>query len=140
MFASGGVSGLIEVTSAFRSSALVEAVDIAPTLLDAAGLASAPDMEGRSLWPLLTGGTDLDRHRSSVYSEYHNASAMMQDLNWTSSMVRTTQYKLVAVHGLEAGELYDLREDPGEAHNRWDDANYLSVKASMLKLLCDRMD
>jgi arylsulfatase A-like enzyme len=130
----GGIAG------SRRSRALAEAVDIAPTLLEAAGLASAPDMEGRSLWPLLTGGTDLDHHRSSVYSEYHNASAMMQDLNWTSSMVRTTRYKLVAVHGLEAGELYDLREDPGETHNRWDDANYLSVKASMLKLLCDRMD
>ena len=38
-----------------RVSGMVELVDIAPTLLDAAQLAPYPGMQGRSLWPLLTG-------------------------------------------------------------------------------------
>ena len=99
-----------------RSSALVEAVDLAPTLLDAIGLPAEPAMEGRSLWELLSGRVDPDHHRDDVYSEYHNSSTMMQDLDWNSSMVRTDRYKLVAVHGRDTGELYDLDQDPHEMH------------------------
>ena len=43
----GGIAG------GRRSEALVEGVDIAPTLLEAAGLPRSPGMQGRSLWPLL---------------------------------------------------------------------------------------
>jgi arylsulfatase A-like enzyme len=123
-----------------RSGALVEAVDLAPTLLEAVGLPGAPGMDGRSLWPLLMGTAQLDHHRDDVYSEYHNSAAMMQDLDWSSTMVRTERYKLVAVHGRDRGELYDLEEDPEETHNRWDDDRYQAVKVSLLKRLCDRMD
>ena len=54
-------------------------------------------------------------------------------------MVRTKHHKLVAVHGQDAGELYDLEEDPHETHNRWADAGYQTIKMEMLKRLCDRM-
>jgi arylsulfatase A-like enzyme len=127
------------VTARGRSEALVEMVDIAPTLLDAAGLRRPPGMQGQSLWPLLRGGQELDRHRDDVYSEYYNSSTLMRDLDWNQSMVRTERYKLVAVHGRGSGELYDLQEDPNETHNRWDDAGYQNVRASMFRLLCDRM-
>ncbi|MEJ7640096.1 MAG: sulfatase-like hydrolase/transferase [Singulisphaera sp.] len=43
------------VREARRTPALVELVDLAPTLLEAAGLPPHPGMQGRSLWPLLTG-------------------------------------------------------------------------------------
>ncbi len=55
------------------------------------------------------------------------------------TMVRTERYELVAVHGHEAGELYDLHEDPDETHNRWGDAAYREVQMCMLKALSDRM-
>ncbi len=74
-----------------RGRALVELVDLAPTLIDAVGL------EGKN------------------------------------------GHKLVVVHGMEAGEMYDLKQDPSETHNRWDDAEYRPVKLEMLKRLCDRM-
>ena len=124
-----------------RSEALVEGTDIAPTLLEAAGVPRAPGMQGRSLWPLLGGTGDLNRHRDGVYSEYYNASVMFKDPDPLAflTMVRTERYKLVAVHGHEAGELYDLQEDPDETHNRWGDAAYREVQVSMLKTLSDRM-
>jgi len=54
------------------SEALVELSDIAPTLLDAAGVEHPPGMQTKSLWPLLVGETDLDHHREDIYSEnYH---------------------------------------------------------------------
>jgi arylsulfatase len=49
------------------------------------------------------------------------------------------KFKLIAVHGMNDGELYDLEQDPEETYNRWNDENYMSVKATMLKALCDKM-
>jgi arylsulfatase A-like enzyme len=131
----GGISG------GRLSEALVEAVDIAPTLLDVAGLPRPPGMQGRSLWPLLSGEADLGHHREDVYSEYYNASVMFSppDPRAYMTMLRTERHKLVVVHGMETGELYDLESDPNETHNRWDDDGYLGVKASLLKQLSDRM-
>lgn len=121
-----------------RIASLVELTDLAPTLLDAAGLPLYPGMQGRSLWPLLTGVTE-DRHREDVYCEYLNAMPVHREPVANATMVRTTRYKLVAAHGQETGELYDLRADPSESHNCWDDDSYRTVKIEMLQRLCDRM-
>lgn len=51
----------------------------------------------------------------------------------------TVAHKLVVLHGLDAGELYDLRRDPDETHNRWDDPEYEPVKLAKLQRMCDRM-
>ena len=98
-------------------------------------------MQGRSLWPLLAGGQDLNRHRDDIYSEYYNASIMFSDPDPLAflTMVRTERHKLVAVHGLDDGELYDLELDPDETQNHWHDVEYRDVKVSMLTRLCDRM-
>lgn len=122
-----------------RSEALVELMDLAPTLLEAAGLELPPGMQAKSLWPLLRGESDLSHHREDVYCEYYNAMISRKSPPAYATMVRTRRYKLVAVHGWDEGELYDLEEDPNETHNRWDDPAYRSVKMDMLKRLCDRM-
>ena len=56
-----------------RSEALVELVDIAPTLLDAAGIDVPAAMQGRSLWPLLTGEAEPTQHKDHVISEFNDA-------------------------------------------------------------------
>lgn len=143
------------------SEAFVELVDLAPTLLEAVGEDPHPGMQGRSFWPLLRGETD--EHRRDVYCEFYNAQPYEAD--WTApdevdeealfsrardpagvasrtanaTMLRTADYKLVALHGLPGGELYDLRADPTETTNRWDDPAYESVKARLLARLTDRM-
>jgi arylsulfatase len=121
-----------------RSPALVELVDIAPTLLDVVGLERYPGMQGQSLWPLLM-DTDRRQHRQDVYCEYYNASPLHTSPMAYLTMLRTDRHKLVAVHGLEQGELYDLQDDPGETRNQWDNENCAAVKMRLLKRLCDRM-
>ncbi len=96
-------------------------------------------MQGRSLWPLLTGAAPLDSFRGDVYCEYYNALSGHTDPQAQATCVRTEQYKLAVYHGLGTGELYDLAADPGERVNRWDDAGYAGVKTEMLVRLCDRM-
>ena len=128
------------IAPARRSGALVELADLAQTILDAAGIPHHPGMQGKSLWPMLTGEADLSTHREDVYCEYYNA------MGWHPSprtphatMVRTERYKIVVFHGMETGELYDLQYDPNETNNLWSDLAAGDLKTAMLKRVCDRM-
>jgi arylsulfatase A-like enzyme len=122
-----------------RSAALVELADLAPTLLDAAGLPRHPGMQSRSLWPLLSGQANLDQHRADVYCEYYNALTSHRNPTAQATMVRDDRYKLVVMHGLDSGELYDLQADPYESHNLWGAPEAQGIKLAMLQRLCDRM-
>jgi arylsulfatase A-like enzyme len=124
-----------------RVPALVELVDIAPTLLEAAGMEPYGGIQGRSLWPILTGKADAAHHRDDVYAEYYRAIPTGHKNAGGAFItgVRNREYAFSAVHGEDCGELYDLKNDPTETHNLWDDPAHLAVKAQMLKRLCDRM-
>jgi len=128
------------VEEGVRTDALVELTDIAPTLADAAGLDRTPGVQGRSLWPTLTGEADPSEGRESVYAEYYGAMPDHDDfpVRPNGTMVRTDRYKLVDWRGLETGELYDLDEEPRERTNRWDDEAYRDVKVELLDELHDR--
>ena len=118
-----------------RVDSLVELSDLAPTLLDAAGLSREPGMQTESLLPVLTG--DTDHHRDDVYCEYYNSNP--NDPAQFCTMVRTQTHKLVVFHGQELGELYDLERDPDERANLWDDADAARIKVELMKRLMDRM-
>lgn len=126
------------------SDALVELVDLAPTLCEAAGFEPEPGMQGRSLWPMLTGRAPLDRFRESVYCEYYNSNIKHRDPLAFDTMVFDGRYKLVRVHDRDHvmdchGELYDLERDPRESFNLYENPKYLGEKVRMLELLADRM-
>lgn len=130
-----------QVASGRTVQSLVELVDLAPTLLDAAGLEVYPGMQGSSLWPLINGQLPEDAvHREDIYCESYDASNF--DLSipgaW-ATMVRTARYKLAVYHSEEAGELYDLQNDPNETRNLWGNPDYQHVQLHMMRRLCDRM-
>ena len=118
-----------------RHTELVELVDLAPTLLEAAGLPSHPGMQGRSLWGGLCRGV-LQHPREDVYSESCNSCPPVGGF---VTMLRTKRRKLVAHHGTGGGELYDLERDPLESVNRWDDPAYTHDKIELLGRLGDRL-
>jgi arylsulfatase A-like enzyme len=122
-----------------RSSALVELIDIPETILSAAGLKQPEQMQGISLWKLLTGQADLETFRESIYCEYYNALGNHKNPQAYATMVRTTRFKMVRYHNLNQGELYDLENDPGEFINHWDNPEYQHNKIQMFNVLCDRM-
>ena len=128
-----------KVKSGVRSKALVELVDLAPMLMEAAGMDIYPGMQGTSLWPLLTGQTDPHTHRDDVYCESYNCVVRHRNPKAYVTMVRTQTHKLNAVHGLDCGELYDLAADPNETTNLWDSPDHAGVKMAMLKRMVDRM-
>ena len=112
------------------SDALVELTDLAPTLLQAAGLAAPEWMQGRSLLPLAAGEADPRHHRDAVWCEYFDAIDAPDATRAT--MYRNQRYKLIVYHGHGLGELYDLEQDPGEFDNLWDDPAHAALKADLL--------
>jgi arylsulfatase A-like enzyme len=92
-----------------RSDRLVSNIDLAATLLDAAGTGFQDDVHGRSLLPLCTGqGT---RWRDDLVCETHGHGE-----DHIGRLVVTEQYKYVANQG-QMNELYDLENDPYELVN-----------------------
>ena len=119
----------------------MELVDVAPTLLEAAGLPVYAGIQGKSLWPMLSGNASVDHHRDSIYAEYYQAipDGYNPPEGAYATAARTDMYAISRVHRRNDGELYELTEDPGETVNRWNDPSCSGIKADMLSLLCDRM-
>ncbi|MFC2141309.1 sulfatase-like hydrolase/transferase [Acidobacteriota bacterium] len=85
-------------------------IDIMPTVLDIMGWAADPDIQGRSLTPLLTESGILPRE--AVYFE---SLAPMLSRNWAPLQgIRTEEWKYILA---PLPELYDIVKDPGELSN-----------------------
>lgn len=118
------------------SDALVELVDIVPTILQSVGVEIPAHVQGRSLYPLLTDvGIDAAAHRSLVRCEYFDSAALPNGTH--ASMGFDGRYKVVVYHGLGIGELYDLYMDPRELRNLWDEAASQGIKGRIIAALFD---
>ena len=92
--------------------------DFAPTFMDIAGLPVPPDMQGRSLVPLLKGQIPPGWRASYYYRYYHDPG----DHNTRAHYgIRTQTHKLIYFWKKNQWELYDLLKDPDELRNIYDD-------------------
>jgi len=92
------------------ASTVGRGIDVLPTLLDYAGLAPAPPIEGRSLRPAAEGRemADAPAYAESLYAE--------REFGWAPLHAwRTAHFKLIDA---PRPELYDLDADAGEKTNR----------------------
>ena len=103
------------------TSALVEFVDVFPTVLDLCGVPVPKNVQGRSLVPLLKSETKA--HRNQVFIEYApNEEAAVRDERWKLIFERGKRRR---TDGYDPGlpllgrtiRLYDLENDPHEMHN-----------------------
>ena len=101
------------------SEALVQNIDVAPTLLAAAGLTPPEDMHGVSLLPLLHGESP-EGWREHVYYRYYESRGPHKVPQHVG--VATVHEKLIWYYELNAWEYFDLRDDPLEVHNRYGQA------------------
>ena len=114
-----------------KSDALVELLDMVPTLLELAGLNVPDRMQGRSLLPILQGEDSEDHHRDFVRCEYYDAVDLPDGT--FATMYRDRSHKLVVYHGHQHGELYDLVADPDEFENLWDEPSSQCLKLDLMK-------
>ncbi|MCC6177564.1 MAG: sulfatase-like hydrolase/transferase [Chloroflexi bacterium] len=113
---------------------LMSNVDVAPTLLDYAGLPPLPDMHGRSMLPLLRDGDEAAaRDRVLVEFDWRFVPGLR------AKTIRTQHHKLTVYAGEPYGELFDLDDDPDEFVNRWDDPAYAAIKQDLTRYLLDML-
>jgi arylsulfatase len=91
------------ISEGAESDALVELIDVNPTLCELAGLAPQENIDARSFAPLLKG--EADQHRSDTISSMHNFRC-----------IRTHTHKFIESYN-DLPELYDLVADPNELTN-----------------------
>ena len=119
-------------------TAVAANIDVAPTLLEAAGLEPPPGLDGRSLLAVARG--DRTGWRSEVLYEY------FWERNFphtpTLHALRGERYKYIRYHGLwDSDELYDLEADPFEMRNLIRDpahrATVDEMNARLFRVLAD---
>lgn len=109
---------LLHCPELFRGGTAVEAVvaniDVAPTLLEAAGLQAPGSMDGRSFLPLAQ-GRDVPWRGALLYEYYWERNFPHTP---TMHALRNARYKYIRYYGIwDIDELFDLKEDPLEENN-----------------------
>jgi arylsulfatase A-like enzyme len=107
---------------------MVNHVDLAPTLLDFAGLPLPDDLQGFSLKPLLQGQADKVRE-ASYYHFYSHGKRLPEMVG-----VRTDKHKLIHYPEMEGSyqwELFDLEKDPDEMQNLASNPEFKELRKRM---------
>ena len=125
---------------------IVTNVDLAQTILEAAGVPAPQRMQGRSFWGDLTGDAARPPADGMYYRYYHHDDTAHRAPAHYG--YRTDRYKLIYFYndglGLEGTgwatyppdwELYDLEADPHELNNVYADPAYADVREELKRAL-----
>lgn len=113
------------------SDALVQNIDFAPTLLDAAGVAAPQPMHGVSLLPLLLGEAPA-WDRDLYYHFYENPGFHGVARHYG---IRGQRYKLVYYYRNDEWELFDRHTDPLDQVNLYGKPGYDNVTRDLKQRL-----
>jgi len=125
-----------------RTDAIVENVDYAPTMLAFAGVETPDYMQGRSFKDICETGKEPEGWKQAAYYRYWMHMAHHDNPGHVG--IRTKDYKLIYYYGADykggyrtppAWELYDLRNDPKEVVNQYDNPEYAPTVAKLKEQL-----
>ncbi len=117
-----------EIKGQWVSDALVQNLDFAETILDYAGVDIPQDMQGLSLRPILE-QKKQQMHEALYYHYYEYPAEHAVKRHYG---IRSPNYKLIHYYyDIDAWELYDLKNDPLELYNRYDDPAYEQIKNAL---------
>jgi arylsulfatase A-like enzyme len=119
--------GSIEAGSVHTS--MVNHVDLAPTLLEYAGLPVPDDIQGYSLKPILEGRASKVRDVSYYHFYSHGDNNLPEMIG-----LRSERYKLIHYPAMKKAyqwELFDLLKDADEMENQYRNSEYREVREMM---------
>ncbi|MEM7812666.1 MAG: sulfatase [Planctomycetota bacterium] len=114
-----------------RSTALVETIDLFPTLCELAGLSTPASVQGRSFAGLLDGRETT--HRDHIYSRFVRADAVVTE------RFAYSEYRNPKTADVTGRMLYDHASDPDENVNVVDEPAYEAEVARLAALVAERM-
>ena len=118
-------------------NAMIQNVDIAPTVLECAGVKKPDYMVGESFIRVLQG--DTKNWRDRIFYEYY----WEYDFPMTPTVygVRTDKYKYIRYQGIwDSNELYDLENDPDEMYNLIDEPEYQELAEKLANEIYDWLE
>ena len=109
---------------------IVSNIDFASTFLEAAGLPIPPDIQGRSLVPILQGKTPADWRKSFYYHYYEYPGVHKVRRHYG---VVTDRYKLVHFYysDVDYWEMFDLQKDPQEMRSVYGQPEYAATQKEL---------
>jgi arylsulfatase A-like enzyme len=119
------------------SASLASTADLAPTIIERAGLKPYWGIQGGSLLPAIHEGR---KTREKLVIEYQDFLPRMGFSK--AACVRTfmtDDWRLTHYKGENWGELYDRRNDPDESHNLWDDPGHAKKRGELTDRLVHEM-
>jgi arylsulfatase A-like enzyme len=121
-----------KIKAGLVTNAMTQAIDYAPTMLGAAGIATPDFMQGINLVPLITGKQKTLNRKSLYYHfyEYKADHTVLQHLG-----IRGERYKLIYFYTVNEWELYDLKTDPQEQQNLIRSPKHQSIIVQLKKEL-----
>jgi len=111
----------------------VSLVDLLPTLADFLNIQDTGRRDGISLKDRIQEGAKLPR--SGVRMEYKEEPDRIRFKSWV-----TKEWKLAVYSGESFGELYDLKHDPGETCNLFDQPLYEQIQLKLYRELLEDME
>lgn len=98
-----------------KVKSMIQNIDVAPTVLELAGVNKPAHFQGESITSFLK-GEEPTEWRDRIFYEYYWEYTFPQTP--TVHSVRTDKYKYIRYHGVwDTNELYDLENDPYEMNN-----------------------
>ncbi|MEP0943095.1 MAG: sulfatase-like hydrolase/transferase [Rhizobiaceae bacterium] len=117
--------------------ALASTVDIAPTILERAGLRPYFGMQGKSILPSIIDGEAV---RDELLIEHNDNGARMGfEIAGRARTLRTKDWRLTIYKDQDWGELYDLVNDPKQINNLWESDPHVNVKSDLTQRLAHRL-
>jgi len=113
---------------------LASSIDIAPTILRRAGIQPFNGVQGRDLF-----NARGEAPQSLVVEEDSQRIMIGFDRPQRIRTLVKKNWRMTVRDGEDWGELYDLKNDPDEANNLWDDPAYAGVRREMGERLMQEM-
>jgi arylsulfatase A-like enzyme len=128
--------------SSLEISELVSQIDLAPSLLDAAGIAIPPSMEGRSFLPLLNRRVEGWRNEIYIGMREFVTGRVLRTPQWTYAVAAPKRQNWKAAERSETYVeymLYDLSADPFQHNNLAGFAQTREVAGKLRQRLLERI-
>jgi len=122
------------IKSGLKVSELIQNIDIAPTVLELAGIEKPKLMDGHSMVPLLK--ENKVKWKDEIYYEYYWERPFPHTP--TVFGIRTKKYKYITYHGIwDTDELYDIKNDPNEMNNLINEPDHKDLILELRKKVFD---